>query len=177
MVLLRQIVATLDRFFPATAPVLVALQLNEVKTSFDVFKQWLYHFWCSRLGDFKYNSLANCAVGNWVLTNFSVSVFIESYLFAAKECKLYISLLFHFLNYWALSVCFVPSFLQFSLYQWTPKKSPKTPKIPPKLSTNIWMSSCQRFKWVKIMSSTHNELQKAMWKHYLISIGVLKKYE
>lgn len=139
MVLLRQIVATLDGFFPATAPVLVALQLNEVKTSFDVFKQWLYsrltvflhHFWCSRLGDFRYNSLANCAVGNWVLTYFSASVFIESYFFAAKECKLYISLLFHFLNYWAVSVYFLPSFLQFSLYQWTPKKAPKHQKSHP----------------------------------------------
>lgn len=38
IVLLRQIVATLDGFISATAPVLVALQLNEVKTSSDVFK-------------------------------------------------------------------------------------------------------------------------------------------
>lgn len=42
MVLLSQIVATLDVFFPATAPVPVALQLHEVKTSFDMFKQWVY---------------------------------------------------------------------------------------------------------------------------------------
>lgn len=40
MVLLRQIVASLDGFISATAPVLVALQLNEVKTSSDVFRPY-----------------------------------------------------------------------------------------------------------------------------------------
>lgn len=70
-------------FLLLSAAVLVALQLNEVKTSFDVFKQWLYsrltvflhHFWCSRLGDFKYNSLANCAVGNSVKVFFCQCIY------------------------------------------------------------------------------------------------------
>lgn len=123
VVLPSQIVAILDGLFAATVPVPSALHLNEIKTSFDMFKQWLcwrltvflHHIWWSRLGDFKYNSLANCAAGKWVLMYFSVSVHTESYLFAAKECQLYISLLFHFLNYWAVSVYISPSSLQFSL--------------------------------------------------------------
>lgn len=156
MVLPSQIVATLDGLFAATTPVPSALQLNEIKTSFDMFKQWLYcrltvflhHIWGSRLGDFKYNSLANCAFGNWVLMHFSVSVYVESYLFSAKECQLYISLLFHFLNYWMVSVYILTLFLQFFLHQWTPRKPPQNTKNP-KLSTHVWMSSCQGFKWVK----------------------------
>lgn len=135
--------------FAAIAPVPSALQLNEIKTSFDMYKQYcrlmvfLHHIWWSRLGDFKYNSLANCASGNWVLMYFYVTVHIESYLFAAKECQLYISLLFHFLNYWAVSVYILPSFLQFSVHQWTPRQPPKTPKIPPNFKyrcLNVFLS-------------------------------------
>lgn len=48
MVLPSQIVATLDGLFAATTPVLSALQLNEIKTSFDMFKQWLY---CKYISD------------------------------------------------------------------------------------------------------------------------------
>lgn len=149
VVLPSQIVATLDGLFAAIAPVPSALQLNEIKTSFDMYKQYcrlmvfLHHIWWSRLGDFKYNSLANCASGNWVLMYFYVTVHIESYLFAAKECQLYISLLFHFLNYWAVSVYILPSFLQFSVHQWTPRQPPKTPKIPPNFKyrcLNVFLS-------------------------------------
>lgn len=128
-----------------------------------MFKQWLHcrltmflhHFWCSQVGNFKYNSLANCAFGNWVLMYFSVSVFVESYLFAAKECQLYI----YYFTSWITEQLVYPfhhhlcSFLSISKHQ---KKNPKTPKIPPKLSSNVWMSSYQRFKWVKRTCASHN---------------------
>lgn len=40
----------------------------------------------------------------------------------------------------------------------------------------VQMSSCQRSKWVKRLCASLNELQKAEWKQYLISVGVHIKY-